>query len=68
MTPTEFKIIFPAFEGEAELRVQYALDSAAPFFDEIIFKDFSSSYYFATRVIYSAMCQMREAASCIAGF
>jgi hypothetical protein len=33
MTPTEFKIIFPAFEGEAEPRVQYALDSAAPFFD-----------------------------------
>ena len=33
MTPTEFKTIFPAFEGEAEPRVQYALDSAAPFFD-----------------------------------
>lgn len=33
--------------------------SAAPFFDEIAFKDFSSSYYFATRVIYSGMCQMR---------
>lgn len=29
------------------------------FFENIIFKDFSSSYYFATRVIYSAMCQMR---------
>ncbi|MFL6209380.1 MAG: class I SAM-dependent methyltransferase [Pyrinomonadaceae bacterium] len=33
--------------------------AAAPFFDQITFKDFSSSYYFATRVIYSAMCQMR---------
>ena len=33
--------------------------AAEPFFDEIKFKDFSSSYYFATRVIYSAMCQMR---------
>jgi len=33
--------------------------AAAAFFDEINFKDFSSSYYFATRVIYSAMCQMR---------
>jgi ubiquinone/menaquinone biosynthesis C-methylase UbiE len=30
-----------------------------PFFEEIEFKEFSSSYYFATRVIYSAMCQMR---------
>lgn len=33
MTPAEFKIIFPMFEGEADARVQYALDSAAPFFD-----------------------------------
>ena len=33
--------------------------SAKPFFHEITFKDFSSSYYFATRVIYSAICQMR---------
>jgi len=33
--------------------------AAEPFFDEIKFKDFSSSYYFATRVIYSALCQMR---------
>lgn len=33
--------------------------AADPFFTEINFKDFSSSYYFATRVIYSAMCQMR---------
>lgn len=32
---------------------------AESFFEGIIFKDFSSSYYFATRVIYSAMCQMR---------
>ena len=30
-----------------------------PFFEDILFKDFSSAYYFATRVIYSAMCQMR---------
>lgn len=29
------------------------------FFEDIRFKDFSSSYYFATRVIYSAVCQMR---------
>ena len=28
------------------------------FFEVITFKEFSSSYYFATRVIYSAMCQM----------
>jgi ubiquinone/menaquinone biosynthesis C-methylase UbiE len=33
--------------------------SAKCFFNNIIFKDFSSSYYFATRVIYSKMCQMR---------
>ena len=32
---------------------------AERFFEDMIFKDFSSSYYFATRVIYSAMCQMR---------
>ena len=30
-----------------------------PFFDCITFHDFSSSYYLATRVIYSAMCKMR---------
>ena len=30
-----------------------------PFFEGAAFKEFSSSYYFATRVIYSAMCQMR---------
>jgi SAM-dependent methyltransferase len=28
-------------------------------FEILAFKDFSSSYYFATRVIYSKMCQMR---------
>jgi hypothetical protein len=32
---------------------------AEPFFENITFKDFSSSYYFATRVIYSALCMMR---------
>ena len=40
--------------NEADFRRQ-----AGPFFEEIEFKEFSSSYYFATRVIYSAMCQMR---------
>lgn len=30
-----------------------------PFFEELSWRNFSSSYYFATRVIYSAMCQMR---------
>lgn len=29
-------------------------------FESITFKDFSSSYYFATRVVYSAMCKMRN--------
>lgn len=33
--------------------------SAERYFDDIVFHDFSSSYYFATRVIYSAMCKMR---------
>jgi ubiquinone/menaquinone biosynthesis C-methylase UbiE len=33
--------------------------AAEPFFGSILFHDFSSSYYFATRVIYSAMCKMR---------
>ena len=28
-----------------------------PYFDEIRFVDFASSYYFATRVVYSAMCR-----------
>lgn len=32
------------------------------FFQDILFKEFSSSYYFATRVIYSAMCQMKKEA------
>lgn len=35
------------------------LDMVAPFFDLINFNDFSSSYYFATRVIYSGLCKMR---------
>lgn len=34
MTPAEFKVIFPAFEGENDARVQYVLDSAAAFLDE----------------------------------
>ena len=33
--------------------------AAAPFFESVVFQDFCSSYYFATRVIYSAMCKMR---------
>ena len=33
--------------------------AAQPLFDMVEWKDFSSAYYFATRVIYSAMCQMR---------
>lgn len=33
--------------------------SVERFFEDATIKDFSSSYYFATRVIYSAMCQMR---------
>jgi ubiquinone/menaquinone biosynthesis C-methylase UbiE len=32
---------------------------AHPFFSDITFSDFSSSYYFATRIIYAAMCKMR---------
>jgi len=35
------------------------VQSVERFFEVIVFKDFSSSYYFATRVIYSKMCQMR---------
>jgi ubiquinone/menaquinone biosynthesis C-methylase UbiE len=31
---------------------------AAPFFDCIGFTDFASSYYFATRMIYAAICQI----------
>jgi len=38
---------------------QEFISNAQRFFDDITFKDFSSSYYFATRVIYSKMCQMR---------
>jgi ubiquinone/menaquinone biosynthesis C-methylase UbiE len=38
------------------------IDAAAWFFEDITLLDFSSSYYFATRVIYSAMCQMRSEA------
>ena len=30
-----------------------------PFFELVEMKDFASSYYYATRVIYSKMCQMR---------
>lgn len=33
--------------------------AAEPWFENIRFEEFSSSYYFATRVIYSAMCQMQ---------
>ena len=33
--------------------------SVEPFFEDVTFSHFSSSYYYATRVIYSAMCQMR---------
>jgi len=33
--------------------------AVAPYFEILQFKDFSSAYYFATRVIYSKMCQMR---------
>ncbi|MBU2488762.1 MAG: class I SAM-dependent methyltransferase [Proteobacteria bacterium] len=33
-------------------------EAAAPFFTDVLFTDFSSSYYFATRVIYSAMAKM----------
>jgi SAM-dependent methyltransferase len=35
------------------------VQSAERFFAVIALVDFASSYYFATRVIYSAMCQMR---------
>ncbi len=35
------------------------LHHAERFFRDVVFKDFSSSYYFATRVIYSAVCLMR---------
>ncbi len=39
-----------------EMEFRSAVD---PFFEVVEIKEFSSSYYFATRVIYSAMCQMR---------
>ncbi len=39
---------------EAEFR-----RAAEPFFSDVVMHEFSSSYYFATRVIYSAMCKMR---------
>jgi len=35
------------------------LQSAYPFFEDIQLKDFSSAYYYATRVIYSKMCSMK---------
>jgi hypothetical protein len=38
---------------------QEFISNVQRFFDDITLKDFSSSYYFATRVIYSKMCQMR---------
>ena len=34
-------------------------DMTAPHFEEPAFREFSSAYYFATRVIYSKMCQLR---------
>lgn len=34
--------------------------SAGRFFEIVEFKDFSSTYYFVTRVVYSKMCQMRH--------
>jgi len=33
--------------------------AAQPYFEDVEFKDFTSSYYYATRVIYSKMCQLR---------
>ena len=35
---------------------------ASPFFEDILFRDFASSYYFATRVIYAAMCKIHNEA------
>ncbi|MBN2373536.1 class I SAM-dependent methyltransferase [bacterium] len=35
------------------------IECAGRFFQDISFREFTSSYYFATRVIYAAMCQMR---------
>ncbi len=42
------------FMSEAELRAW-----AEPGFESVEFVDFSSAYYFATRVVYSGMCAMR---------
>lgn len=33
-------------------------EAAAPYFDKVEVEDFSSAYYYATRVIYSKMCRM----------
>jgi ubiquinone/menaquinone biosynthesis C-methylase UbiE len=35
------------------------IERAGQWFGRVEFKDFSSAYYYATRVIYSAMCKMR---------
>jgi ubiquinone/menaquinone biosynthesis C-methylase UbiE len=35
------------------------LNISKKYFKQTVVKDFSSSYYFATRIIYSKMCQMR---------
>ena len=32
---------------------------AAPYFDRIVFNEFASAYYFATRVLYAAVCKSR---------
>lgn len=42
------------FFNETEFR-----SGVEPWFEVVGIQEFSSSYYFATRVIYSAMCQMR---------
>lgn len=34
MTPSEFKILLPEFEGEADPRIQVFLDRADPYFDK----------------------------------
>jgi ubiquinone/menaquinone biosynthesis C-methylase UbiE len=34
------------------------VDICSPYFEEIQFTDFSSSYYFATRIVYSGMCRL----------
>jgi len=35
------------------------LSMTEPYFEGVTFNDFSSSYYFATRVVYSGMCHLR---------